>query len=571
MFEYPQYDENGSERLSFENIWRDISPQPMLGTECFNPFATVDNDENKLILVLTGLEFRRMFSALYNGALITYPQEFLQIIVNFLKGLHCPPELEDEAGCINFFPYASFVEFLEQNPYNEPDLVPEGYLFPPFLVNTEFTYPALLGYLATDVMVVPAAVPVFGDWGDLLALHFPTIVLHVVGTGQVEVDFLNVVLGGQVIVKVGGAPNILDLVDGIFETGVKIIDLGQDVTAIPPESDIIIAEEIPIDAPEGTDVYFVFIPKLDVSTEFFGMGGGVRRIGLCGLETEAAMAGIEDVRFTYGGLPEDAFRPYILQKREAGIWTNVELGEEEGLMKMDTLKRTLDALSRAYALRNIEEFFSDYYSEDAGWLESPLKAYIDAHEGTPFDAGYIEDALDVLDTQVTIHDEDIDDLQAEVEGVEANIVTMQSAIDVLDARLDVLEGQQMWSQAWDFKIDNYDFSEASPATWTIGLGFEFEDDMAVTKADSSFLDGRVAYYRLEIRNLEATEIEYTSRLEGQVASYGVLEVGLNIRYHKLENVATREDLTIEIVCGTGLYQLEGLTLYGWGNNNWDDD
>lgn len=571
MFEFPQYEDDGSELLAFENTWREIQPQEVLGADCFNPYATVDNDENKLILVLTGLEFRRMFSALYNGALITYPQEFLQIIVNFLKGLHCPPEMEDEAGCINFFPYASFVEFLEQNPYNEPDLIPEGYAAPPFLVNTDFDYPALLGYIATDVMVKPESVPVFGDWGDLIALHFPTIVLHVSGVGQIEVDFLNVLLGGQVIIKVGGAPNILDLVDGIFETGVRIVDLGQDVTALPPESDIIIAEEIPINAPEGTDVYFVFIPKLDISTEFFGMGGGIRNIGLCGLETEAAMTGIEDIRYAYGGAPEDTFRPYVLEKREGGIWTPVELGTEEGVMKMTTLQIANDAKASVWALRNIDEYSPDINFEDAGWLESPIKAYIDAHEGTPFDANYLEEAIDILDTQVTIHDEDIDDLQAELEGVEANIVTMQSAIDVLDARLDVLEGQQMWSQAWDFKIDNYDFSEASPATWTIGLGFEFEDDMAVTKADSSFLDGRVAYYRLEIRNLEATEIEYTSRLEGQVASYGVLEVGLNIRYHKLENVATREDLTIEIVCGTGLYQLEGLTLYGWGNNNWDDD
>jgi len=422
---FPEYEADGSEILSFENTFRDISPQSVDWGDCFIPEATLAPTDNKLVLNLTAQEFKEIFSALYNGAELTYPDRFLQIVVNFLKGLHCPPVMEDTGGCINYFLYASFVEFLEQNPYSQPDFVPEGYLFPPFVVNTEFTYPEMLGYIATDVMVVPAAIPVFGDWGDLLALHFPTIVLHVVGTGQIEVDFLSVVLGGQVIIKVGSPPNILDIVDGIIETGVKIVDLGQDLTAVPPESDTVIAEEINIDAPMGTDVYFVFVPKLDASTEFFGMGGGIRQIGLCGLEQEAIVGGITNLRWV---VSEDVnpfgYGYYQLEQQLAGVWSPVEGSADVGNWLRDMAIRGVDAWSYAYAIRNTEDFTSMITEDYQGWNPSLLKEYID-NAAEDFDPSGLIEQIGIVNEKANEAQAAANDAQAAADAAQA---TADSAV-----------------------------------------------------------------------------------------------------------------------------------------------
>lgn len=347
--EFPRYNSDGSEELSFQNIWRDIQPQEILGAECFNPEAIIVPTGNKMVLELTAIEFREMFSALYNGAEITYPDRYLQIMVNFLKGLHCSPELEDESGCLNFLPSASFVSFSPQNPYNEPNLVPDGYLVPPFHLNSDFLYPEIFGFLATDVMVQLDAIPIFGGWDDLIGLNFPTIKLRVKGQGQIELDLISIQLGGLVVAKVGSPPNILDLIDGIIETGVKIIDVSAEAASIPIESDMIVEDEIPIDSVDFVDVYLTFVPKIAADVEFYGFGGGIRQIGLCGLEIEGEIS-MEDIRFNA--------MTCALEKRVGGVWLPVEGWEDfeeclppsggggaggAGVLKVRTLQLTVPA------------------------------------------------------------------------------------------------------------------------------------------------------------------------------------------------------------------------------------
>lgn len=322
MFKFPEYEEDGQEKLSYPNLWRDIEPQQIVGADCFTPYVDLNTDENLIILKLTAIEFTQIFSALYNGAVQTYPQSFMQILVNFLKGLHCPPELPQEDGdCFTYPNYAAFIDYEPTNPFNQPDFVPDGYEFPPFLINVEFDYPEAFGYLATDVFVPFAALTIAPE--NILTLNYPTLKISVLGTGQIELDLLSVQQGGYAVLKVGSPPNILDILGEIaIETGVKIIDLDSDSLSVPPETDIIIAEEINIEADTGvlTEVYIVFIPKLNDSLLPLGFGGGIRAIGLCGFDTEGVIMGIEDVRFNTENC--------TFEKRLLGVWEAIDGGDE---------------------------------------------------------------------------------------------------------------------------------------------------------------------------------------------------------------------------------------------------
>jgi len=311
--EFPQFDEFG-EIFSFENSWHALLPQTVLGVDCFNPSATINPDENLMLLTLSAIEFREMFSALYAGAELQYPEKYLQIIANFLKGIHCPPELEAEAGdCLNYPNYASFITYEPANPFTEPDTVPPDYEVPPFFVNSGFEYPAEFGYLASDVFVPLSAVTI--DPLTFLTLNYPTIKISVLGSGQIELDLLSVIQGGYLVLKVGSPPNIGDILgEIILESGLKIIDLANDSASLPPESDIVIAEEINIEAAVGvqTDVYLVFLPKLDDSLIPLGFGGGIRTIGLCGFEEVYEGDVIMDVRYNV--------ETGDLEKLVGGVW-----------------------------------------------------------------------------------------------------------------------------------------------------------------------------------------------------------------------------------------------------------
>lgn len=342
-------------QLAFVDRFRKVLGTPIESdTSNSVAFASLPSDvPTKMLVEWTGEQYKKLLSCVMAGADLLWADESDEIIWQLIKVVHQPITLEDEEDeCINFLPSAPFVSFLPQNPYNEPDLVPSGYLVPPFRVNSDFGYPELFGYHATDVMVTPDSIPYLGGWDALLGLGFPTIKLSVRGQGQIELDLLSATIGGYAIVKVGSPPNIIDIIDGVVETGVVIVDLNQDAVALPIESDLIISEEINIDALDGTDVYIVFVPKIDDSLTFLGFGGGIRQIGLCGLEEMGEIMGIEDIRFNA--------ETCTLEKRLGGEWSEVsewaELFECIGAMmatqaeiKQAIIDAELELMSRALA------------------------------------------------------------------------------------------------------------------------------------------------------------------------------------------------------------------------------
>lgn len=388
-------------------------------------FASIpDNVPTKLVAEWTGKQYTKILSALITGAKLMFPEEANEIIWQLIKVVHQPITLEDEEGdCINYPPSVPFISYEPQNPYNQPDLVPDGYLIAPFMHNADLEYPELLGYQATDVMVQVGALPVFSDWGDVLGLHFPTIKIRVNGQGQIELDLLSVALGGYAIIKVGSPPNILDLIDGIIETGVIVVDLSQDITSIPPESDIVISEEINIDVSEPTDVYIVFVPKLDISTEFFGFGGGIRQIGLCGFEGVAEMF-VEDIRVN----TEDYDQP-TLEKRINGVWSIVE--------------NWPDVLS----------LIGDAYSLAVSAFEQGVLAL---------------EENDDQDLAIAALDERVDYLELEMENQIVRIDYLETYTDEIDERVDVLEA---WKPTVDARLDALEAWDASEAVWSEEFDF----------------------------------------------------------------------------------------------------
>lgn len=352
---------------------------------CEGSFYQLATGINNLKLQVTSQQFTKLWSAALAGAELLFPEQYADIVMLLLQASSCPieaDELEPEMGeCPSYLPSAGFVFFEPQNPYNQPNLVPESYVQPPFHLNSDFVWPELFGFLATDVMVSVDSLPIFAGWGDLLSLNFPTIRIHVQGTGQIELNLIAVELGGYACIKVGSPPNILDLADGIVETGAKLVDLNQDSLSIPPESDMIVEDEIEIDAPDGTDVYIVFVPKIDDSISFYGFGGGIRNFQLCGLDGGISGGSIvEDVRFNT--------ETCTFEKRVLGVWTAIENGDE-WLACVEALMATQAEIKQAI-IDAQEEIAARFLSGQAGNVASGITIGADGSievstDGVPVD------------------------------------------------------------------------------------------------------------------------------------------------------------------------------------------
>jgi hypothetical protein len=244
----------------------------------------------------------------------------IQAILTFEEGIQ-PPTLPSEGDCLNYLPSASFFDFYPQNPYNQPNYTPPDYLVPPFFVNSDFEFPEALGYQATDIMLNSAAFTI--DPIDIATLNFPRMVISVQGSGEIEIDFLAVQNGGYVVVKIGSMPNIGDIiVEQVVDTGVRIIDLNNDKLSIPPEANVVQNSEFNIVAePDAiTEIYCVFVPRLDDSLIPLNFGGGIRAIQLCGFGQDAGGTELEDFRFNT--------ETCTFEKRVAGVWEVIEGGDE---------------------------------------------------------------------------------------------------------------------------------------------------------------------------------------------------------------------------------------------------
>lgn len=282
------------EHLAYRNRFVKELRQPLDGVDCFQPFVNLNPENNLIVLNLSEAQFLQIYSALLTGADIVYPDESIQVVANFLKGLHCPPPLVSEE-CTTYQTYANFIGYRPTNPYIQPDEVPDGYLTQPFLVNGENgnNFP---GYEHFDVIVPFDSITFDVNFFEEIAGQLPTITVMVQGEGNVNIRFLTNVQGGLAVVTLDNPPNLLDILAGIVTGSENIVDLNQDLVSLPPETAKEIIFPQPVTGPGIHTVYIVFLPILDDSLIPVRFGGGFRGVELCGFLPEGDM-GIQNIRF----------------------------------------------------------------------------------------------------------------------------------------------------------------------------------------------------------------------------------------------------------------------------------
>ena len=248
--------------------------------------------------------------------------EIRELIAALSVNDFCSGSLPDTNDCYDFPSYAPFISYFPQNPFNEPNLIPSGYITTPF---TKFTDLNLIGWLSTwfpdftesltgyqpnDIIVDLGAFPLFANWDDVINGFLPQITITVHGEGVAELHLLNYPLGGRASITVDEQPNIADIFLGILGNGVNV-ELERDIISLPIESDSTNIEEVEIVGAGEHQIYITFLPVLDDAAIPFKFGGGFRKVVLCGFDESGVIMGLEDIRLV----------GEIIEARELGLWS----------------------------------------------------------------------------------------------------------------------------------------------------------------------------------------------------------------------------------------------------------
>lgn len=190
-------------------------------------------------------------------------------------------------------PTHSIITFEPQDPHTEPDLVPDGYLLPPFWVFggvlPEFIgdwfgglIEEITGYNLTDVLVTIGSFPILAGWDELITSSLPRIDVAVTGAGTLELHLLAVPFGGRVLITLDEIPTMADIVLGLYNDSEYMVDTVLDITSIPPETveEVIIEYHTDIDTPHVFTA--TFIPVVDDELIPLAFGGGLRSVVWCG-------------------------------------------------------------------------------------------------------------------------------------------------------------------------------------------------------------------------------------------------------------------------------------------------
>lgn len=181
-----------------------------------------------------------------------------------------------EGGCIEYPPNASFIEYRPQNPFIQPELVPEGYVFPPFYIANEVTaatYAAPIGAVVTTF----ERLPVEGQSLLFPASGLPQITVRVNGQGRVLLHLAAVNLGGLIQITADDDP-----------LSVEITDLRKDLLSVPPENTRVIIHEREFTTEGAHKIDLIFLPTANDEFPFVFFGGGLLKVELCDFPTQGA-------------------------------------------------------------------------------------------------------------------------------------------------------------------------------------------------------------------------------------------------------------------------------------------
>lgn len=273
-------------------------------------FASIpDNVPTKLVTEWTGKQFTKLFSSVYMGANLMFPEEANEIIWQLLKVVHQPQPLDPDGDCIEYSPSSPFIFYHPDNPFVNGDYADGWYneawfqfqdffsLFPDWAetwIGGQAAY--LLGYEPTDVLCNIAALG-YVSWQAFFNAGgvFPKIQIKFSGTGHINLTLLSFPMGGKAVIELDEEPNILDiLTGGVLDPNAFMVELNRDIVSFPPDEYPIV--QIPLDVTtEGEHTLYInFIPIVNDEAIFLGFGGGIRSVEMCGFTGEQTM-GIEQI------------------------------------------------------------------------------------------------------------------------------------------------------------------------------------------------------------------------------------------------------------------------------------
>lgn len=172
---------------------------------------------------------------------------------------------ECDCGCAEYRPSANIINWLPQNPYTDPDLVPVGYRFPPwYIVGNDIPFTGLRrGDVLTDLLHGPIVEPISSG--------FPRFQVTVHGTGTVEFEFVRFPTAGVALITVDG---------DIFSA--QFVDLHMSLAASVGNAiaDVIIPIQITQPGEHIVEVAMVF--SFTEDPPFVHFGGALRSVSLCG-------------------------------------------------------------------------------------------------------------------------------------------------------------------------------------------------------------------------------------------------------------------------------------------------
>jgi hypothetical protein len=188
------------------------------------------------------------------------------------------------------------ITFEPTNPYAQWDVIPAGYILPPFVRYGNFIpdfvpdifedaiegwATNMTGYLPTDVLTLAGNFPFAANWFNEFADGLPRFKITVEGKGRVLLHLLQVPLGGRALITVDLELNIPGIISGLITENYKMIELERDEISVPSEVDIDHIEEVELTTDGQHIIYVTFIPVIDIDEIPLKFGGGLRSIEWC--------------------------------------------------------------------------------------------------------------------------------------------------------------------------------------------------------------------------------------------------------------------------------------------------
>lgn len=265
-------------------------------------YCTYNLNEQEVQALLTTLEIMgwrtRWYSPTNQPIDIQWIHELTDGIADkLMRQDDCPEDACDD-GCTEYLPAAGFITYSPNDPFRTPDFTPTGYLLPPWYNNPAIPLP---GVISTDAMVNFLGIP---NAFAIPTAGFPRARINYSGTGEIEIEFVQVPQGGLVLIVIDDNPVSAQFLDLTSIGAAEIASLGFVLGAIGIETDAQVVNttvweyDEPNPGPHHIDV--TFLPNVGITDELvIGFGGGIRKVTLCGNEIGADMPTIE-FRFTGG-------------------------------------------------------------------------------------------------------------------------------------------------------------------------------------------------------------------------------------------------------------------------------